>query len=75
MARTSIHALFCIAGMTLNLPILAVLRIPQTTFSTSMCPAKILFHDFLSGTPITPFERIDLIFARYLNVLDVHRTV
>jgi hypothetical protein len=32
MARTSIHSLFCIAGMTLSLPILAVLRIPQTTF-------------------------------------------
>src|SRR5262245_2088270 len=32
MARTSINALFCMAGTTLAVAILAVLRIPQTTF-------------------------------------------
>src|SRR5262249_25227127 len=32
IARTSIQALLCMAGMTLRVPILAVLRIPQTTF-------------------------------------------
>lgn len=31
-------------------------------------------EDFLAGTPVTPYERIDLTFARYLNVLNVHQT-
>lgn len=34
----------------------------------------LFLEDFNSGTGVVPFERIDLIFARYLNVLDVHRT-
>jgi endonuclease/exonuclease/phosphatase family metal-dependent hydrolase len=33
----------------------------------------LFLEDFNSG-PAMPFERIDLIFARYLNVLEVHRT-
>src|SRR5262249_10373813 len=32
MARTSTQALFCIAGITLRVPIFAVPKIPQTTF-------------------------------------------
>jgi len=34
----------------------------------------LFLEDLLTATPVTPFERIDLIFARYLNVLDIHRT-
>jgi endonuclease/exonuclease/phosphatase family metal-dependent hydrolase len=34
----------------------------------------LFLEDFNSGTPVVPVERIDLIFARYLNVLQVHRT-
>src|SRR6058998_2760053 len=32
MPRTSIHVLFCMAGITLSFAIFAVPRIPQTTF-------------------------------------------
>jgi endonuclease/exonuclease/phosphatase family metal-dependent hydrolase len=34
----------------------------------------LFLEDFNSGASVIPFERIDLIFARYLNVLEVHRT-
>jgi endonuclease/exonuclease/phosphatase family metal-dependent hydrolase len=34
----------------------------------------LFLEDFNAGTNVQPFERIDLIFARYLNVLEVHLT-
>jgi endonuclease/exonuclease/phosphatase family metal-dependent hydrolase len=34
----------------------------------------LFLEDFNAGSSVAPFERIDLIFARYLNVLEVHRT-
>jgi endonuclease/exonuclease/phosphatase family metal-dependent hydrolase len=34
----------------------------------------LFFEDFLSSRPVQPFERIDLIFERYLNVLAVGQT-
>jgi endonuclease/exonuclease/phosphatase family metal-dependent hydrolase len=34
----------------------------------------LFFEDFLAPIPIAPLERIDLIFARSVAVLDVERT-
>src|SRR5262249_30111241 len=58
IARTSIQALLCMAGMTLRVPILAVLRIPQTTFF--MLAAVYVYRPVSRGQN----QRLEMVFER-----------